>query len=282
MTAPPVAIGGVGGSGTRLIAAIVREIGFSIGKDLNEANDNLAFTLLFKWRGVLDVSEDHVRDLWDIFADLSAVTGASGHLRMGERHAYLKWLASTDRIQHPRPWLEQRAANVAHQLGRHRTPPTAWAWKEPNTHVVVDRLLRLDPRLRYVHVMRNGLDMAFSGNQNQLVLWGPRFLGREVERTPADSLSYWCAAHRRTERVADDFPGRVMFLNYDAFCTDPMTHLPRLLRYVGVDPSASLVARLSRLVRAPSSIGRHRQADTSTFRKDDLSYVSRLGFEVEA
>mgnify|MGYP004007565703 CR=1 FL=1 len=44
----PVAIGGIGGSGTRLIASVLRDIGFFLGADLNEASDNLWFTLLFK------------------------------------------------------------------------------------------------------------------------------------------------------------------------------------------------------------------------------------------
>ena len=44
----PVAIGGVGGSGTRLIAQLLREAGFYLGGDLNPALDNRWFTLLFK------------------------------------------------------------------------------------------------------------------------------------------------------------------------------------------------------------------------------------------
>jgi len=47
-TEAPVAIGGVGGSGTRLIAQCLKELGYFIGSDLNESNDNLLFTALFK------------------------------------------------------------------------------------------------------------------------------------------------------------------------------------------------------------------------------------------
>jgi hypothetical protein len=41
-------------------------------------------------------------------------------------------------------------------------PISMWGWKEPNTHVVLDRLWAELPRLKYVHVRRHGLDMAFS------------------------------------------------------------------------------------------------------------------------
>ena len=50
---PPVAIGGIGGSGTRLIAQCLKELGFYLGGDLNQANDNLWFVLLFNLENVL-------------------------------------------------------------------------------------------------------------------------------------------------------------------------------------------------------------------------------------
>ena len=53
---PPVAIGGVGGSGTRLIAQILHEAGFYLGDDLSYAIDNLWFTLLFRRLEILSDS----------------------------------------------------------------------------------------------------------------------------------------------------------------------------------------------------------------------------------
>jgi len=47
----PVAIGGVGGvggSGTRVVAQLLLDLGFYLGADLNEANDNLWFSLILK------------------------------------------------------------------------------------------------------------------------------------------------------------------------------------------------------------------------------------------
>ena len=47
MLQSPVIIGGVGGSGTRVIARIVSEMGVDIGHDLNLPNDDLWMNLLF-------------------------------------------------------------------------------------------------------------------------------------------------------------------------------------------------------------------------------------------
>ena len=54
---PPIAVGGIGGSGTRLIADCLRELDLFIGGDLNPAYDNLWFTLLFKHQDVLAISD---------------------------------------------------------------------------------------------------------------------------------------------------------------------------------------------------------------------------------
>ena len=63
----PIAVGGVGGSGTRLVARLLRDLGFFLGADLNESEDTLWFTHLFKRREVLDLSEGQFSELVSIF-----------------------------------------------------------------------------------------------------------------------------------------------------------------------------------------------------------------------
>ena len=46
--AAPVVVGGVGGSGTRVIAQLLQSLDFDMGSDLNESLDDLSFTALFK------------------------------------------------------------------------------------------------------------------------------------------------------------------------------------------------------------------------------------------
>ena len=56
----PIVIGGVGGSGTRLIAQILKELGYHLGNYLNLSEDNLWFTLLFKRLDILNVSKNRI------------------------------------------------------------------------------------------------------------------------------------------------------------------------------------------------------------------------------
>jgi len=38
---PPIVVGGLGGSGTRVIALMLERLGFFMGDDLNHAHDNM-------------------------------------------------------------------------------------------------------------------------------------------------------------------------------------------------------------------------------------------------
>src|SRR5690348_1070657 len=94
---PFVAVGGLGGSGTRLIASLLAEFGVFIGHDLNKELDNLAFTLLFKRRELLTMTDGEIdRDL-GLFADMMTQPRA---LTAAER-THLQALATETRDEYP-------------------------------------------------------------------------------------------------------------------------------------------------------------------------------------
>ena len=266
----PVAIGGVGGSGTRLVAELVRGLGVHIGGDLNGANDLLWFTLLFKREEVLDCDDAEFDAL--VRALVSGLRGGSP--LDAEARTLLATLAARDRAQHPASWLEARADSLREAACRPRFHGP-WGWKEPNTHVVIERLWQRLPGLRYVHVVRHGVDMAFSGNQNQLALWGPRVLGSGGDLSPPRSMRYWCKVHRRLQALLAANPQRMYWLDYDEFCRDPEKGLERLCRFLALP---SVAPDLS-MVRKPGE-PRHASQDLSGFAQADLAYVSSLGYRI--
>ncbi|MFZ1643235.1 MAG: sulfotransferase [Candidatus Contendobacter sp.] len=271
---PPIAIGGVGGSGTRLIAQCLKELGFFMGRDLNEANDNLWFTLLFKRIEVLSSSEEQFDELTTIMH--KGMTGSEAFTP--EQIDLINQLASTDREQHPAAWLKQRM----HSLLSEKHPVaqnTRWGWKEPNTHIVVDRLKKRLKSMKYIHVVRNGLDMAHSSNQNQLKLWGRNFIGEDCNISPYYSLKYWCIVHRRVLEIGATMGIDFLFLNYDDFCLNPQNGIAKLYEFLGLDAVKTPHPDLLGLVRPPSSIGRFKQHGTHIFDKADVAYVKALGFD---
>ena len=273
---PPIAIGGVGGSGTRVVAQFLIDLGLFLGADLNESNDNLWFTLLFKRREILGARDEQFSDLVAVFRQAMNGSGALSTFQ----HDLARSLAAADQPSHDAEWLRRRVDSLEAWTAREWRAPRPWGWKEPNTHVVLDRLEPFLPGMKYVHVIRNGLDMAYSANQAQLHLWGPSFLGLErVDGSPRLSLKYWHVIHRlvldRGRRLGDRF----LLLNYDRLCADPEEGLGTLLRFLGVKPLRATRDRLLASIRPSQSVGRFRRHSSSDFDPEDIAFVRELGFD---
>jgi hypothetical protein len=230
--APPFAIGGLGGSGTRATAMLVRNCGCWLGEDLNDALDNLWFTLLFKRASVLTDSDARLRDLFTLFR-----ARMHGEVPRAEAAEMLSNFARQERFGYSVEWLRARhqsflAAPVARPEG------LRWGWKEPNTHVIIERLLQLAPGLKYVHVVRDPFYMASSKNRNQLINWGQVFLDRDLSGSLRDALAFWAAIHKRLEALDESYPGRILFFSHDRFMADPEPEAKRLLDFLQLEPPA--------------------------------------------
>jgi len=200
---PTIVVGGLGGSGTRLIAEILSALGYDMGLDLNEASDNLAFTLLFKHLGVLDSSDAEFDallsvmgkgmgrqgplandveggarssrcDSCELIGTCSRLGGHCGGLTPKEERLVLRLaLSPSTTIDRPEnvQWLADRAVRLLHHA-RCGSSPTGesrccsrsgsnmskvgvedshikWGWKEPNSHVVLDRLILRFGKMKY-------------------------------------------------------------------------------------------------------------------------------------
>ena len=273
---PPVAIGGVGGSGTRVIASIMQKLGFYMGSDLNEAHDNLAFTLLFKRAELwpLEHNMAEIGRLTDIY--LNDVRGQQPWSE--DDISLIRSLSREERPGHPREWLAERAEKLISNKteGRNRT---LWGWKEPNTHILLPALLKAVPNIKYIHVMRHGLDMAFSSNQNQLILWGRQLLGEtKLDITPGNSFRYWCAAHRRILTIGKNMGGNFLLLNFDQLCKEPDADITKLLQFLRVDTADINFSGIKEFINAPSSTGRHKKNQMDAPSSKDLDFLYRLGY----
>lgn len=276
----PVAVGGIGGSGTRLIAEILSRVGLYMGGDLNETNDTLWFTLLFKRVELLGNDAEFARGL-DVFFKVMCGTG---DITAADKQ-WLAGLAQHDRLQHDARWLRERVNTLLTALasrndGDDSRPRTRWGWKEPNTHIFLDKLDAAVPRLRYIHVMRNGLDMAFSANQNQPQLWGPCFVHTmPFEPGPRYSLQYWCMMQKRAIHLGQEMGARFLLFNYDAFCDDPQGGLATLLNFLEIEVDEARFRTLAGLVQQPSTRGRFKQHMLDGLDAEDVAYVASLGYE---
>ncbi len=261
-----IAIGGIGGSGTRLVAQMLKELDYYIGDDLNEPNDNLLFTLLFKHESILTLLDSEFDEIVDIFL---TVMNSDRELGLSQQKL-IEALTVNNRTLHNKEWLSKRIKNIkkgsSHEL---------WGWKEPNTHIVIERFLSRMDDLKFIYVYRNGLDMAYSENQNQLKLWGNIFMNNQnIDISPKNSLKYWCIIFRRIEKLKQRFPDRVLLMDFDKLCLSPNQSIEMFLEFLNIKEYSN--EKLKSLIKIPSSIGRYTKYPLTDFDKDDLECVDYI------
>ena len=217
----PAVIGATGGSGTRVIARILRTAGLYTGAKLNPYED--AVELGF------------YSDRW-----INPYVQAGGELSAQVR--------------------EEMTADLRAVLADHLggLPPDArrWGWKEPRSIYLLRYWHETMPSLRFLHFVRDGRDMAFSENQQQLTKHGDAVLGDELRKakTPARSIAVW----NRVNAAAADYGERqlgerYLRVRFEDLCAEPAETVARLYAFFGLDGDVEASAAE---VRPPDTLGR--------------------------
>jgi Sulfotransferase family len=235
----PNIIGGSGGSGTRVVARIARDGGMFIGTNLNNFEDALDFAdYLDRWINVFMASK------------MSALSP---------------------------PGRAAMIRNLQRVLEKHLAPPhptaRAWGWKEPRSMFLLPFLHSQFPKMRFLHVIRDGRDMAYSTNQNQLRKHGCWLLDTTELRASQSmrSMAVWS----RVNLVTADYGENILRTHYlrirfEDLCYQPVPAIIQIFGFFGLAGEADHIARLE--VRPPESLGRWR-----TQRRDTLAELRRLG-----
>lgn len=215
----PNVIGATGGSGTRALAKVLRTSGMYTGADLNAYEDATAFGA-FSDRWINRFLAAHDAD--------PELAGAMSHDLDGVLAAHLAEL-----------------------------PPPArpWGWKEPRSIYLVSFFDDAMPSLRFLHFIRDGRDMAFSENQQQLRKHGRAVIGNvDPLRRWARSIRLW--AHVNTEaadyceRALGD---RYLRVRFEDLCAEPRRTIEQVFDFFGIDGDA---AEASSVVQPPATLGR--------------------------
>lgn len=228
--APAIVVGAVGGSGTRLIVQMAEAAGIFVGRDLNRSLDSVPGTTFLR------------RHLPRVLA--------AAPLREDERTVICSDL---------------RDALVAHRRGIDRAD-VPWLIKNPRWSHALALLAEVVPNVRFVHVVRDGRDMAFSQNQGQVRDLGDLVLGETLADAPPPvrSAAFWARQNLRLAEQGERLLGEhYLRLRYEDLCGDPRGSAATLLAFleapaVAVDGAAAVDAAAA-LVRPSTSIGRWRE-----------------------
>jgi hypothetical protein len=228
----PCVIGATGGSGTRVVARIVRAAGLYIGTELNNYEDALPFATF------------------------------------SERWSY-EYLASDNN-----PSTESRTAMateleglVDDHLSKRPEDAIGWGWKEPRSIYLLRFLNEEMPKLRFLHFVRDGRDMAFSENQQQLKKHGGAVLDGELRwrRRPYRSVALWGLVNAAAADYGERELGqRYLRVRFEDLCAQPGPTARQILDFFGLDGDAEAIGAAE--VRPPSTLARWKTKGARTVR----------------
>ncbi|HUK95656.1 MAG TPA: sulfotransferase [Gaiellaceae bacterium] len=220
----PGVVGATGGSGTRVVARVLRRAGMFLGDDLNRSEDALDFAA---------------------FSD--------------------RWINRYAAGESPPEMSRELRGLVARQHAD--ADGRRWGWKEPRSVYLLELLDRQLPGLRFLHVVRDGRDMAYSENQVQLRKHGDAVLGhaREGETDALRSIALWSEVNLRAadygERALGD---RYLRVRFEDLCADPSGTVAGILGFFRLSVDVEGIA--AEEVHPPETLGRWRNATPETTR----------------
>ena len=246
----PIGVGAVGGSGTRLMATMLETAGVVGASPLNRAGDAM------EWPP------------WDIFLSDEMLTRYPRDLLVNNL------LYGFERL------LEFRRDRLG-LSGRS-------SWKVPGTYFWLRELAGYFPKLQYIHLIRNGLDMAYSGNESQALGWASH-LDVELEYTeagkltPGSKLEYWLRANEHALALGEELLGdRMLLVRYEDLCARPAETARRVVDFLCIEVSSATLDEMIGLVKAPPSVGRYRRYKWRTHvTEGQLERLEKLGYIIE-
>ena len=236
----PVVIGATGGSGTRAVHAALSALGLFMGERVNGAGDAMDY--------------EPFLDQW-----INRLIARRNRLDYGLND--LGWYQR---------WQVRRGFDKAYrQYSVEHPDGQRWGWKNPRTMYVLPVIADRFPDFRFLHVVRDGRDMALSDNQNQRrkhyeALFGDQGTDRD---TPEASAELWAAANMQ----AADWGEVQLGAHYHRIRLEDLCHAPQptiegLVEWLSLDlgdRAEERIAAACATIKTPGSLGRWQQGDAA-------------------
>lgn len=169
------------------------------------------------------------------------------------------------RDQLPSPFraaiLHEMQADLAATLRDHvaHVPNGArWGWKHPRSILILPFLDAVLPEMSFIHVIRDGRDMALSGTLTILERYSNQILRPgEWDGRDRQLMRIWARVNHAAADYADShMPDRYLLVRFEDLCREPRRSVEALSAFCGLQGD---VEALARLVRPPASLGRWRR-----------------------
>jgi hypothetical protein len=221
--ADPLVIGAVGGSGTRVFSRIARHAGVFMGEHVDAQEDSVPLSRFY-----------------GEFA--SEYLAAGGRLDPG-------------RADELSGRLRER---VAEHLEGLAPPDRPWGVKNPRSLLMLPFWHGSFPRMRFLHVVRSGLDMSYSATDNQIRRHGESLLGSGMALPRAErAMLWWCRVNTKAADYGEAQLGAsYLRVRLEDLCEHPRETVDRLFEFIG---SGAVTEGAVAEVVTPDSLGRWRE-----------------------
>ena len=188
------------------------------------------------------------------------------------------------------PWRLRRELDRA--IRRHRRGlrdnSGAWGWKQPRSMHFLPVLQQRFPELRFVHVIRDGRDLAIgretanriaAGLAGSGVYSAVAALGAASEPPSVQLMLLWAQANTLANEFGETTMGsRYQLVRLEDLCATPHESVRALLKFAGVNHAAdTFLASIAGLIERPASIGLHNAAD-----RQELARITAVGADALA
>jgi hypothetical protein len=140
-----------------------------------------------------------------------------------------------------------------------------WGWKNPRSMYVLPLIADLFPTVRFIHLVRDGRDMATSENQNQPRKHYEALFGEALDETdPGGSIQLWAAANLAIAQWGEKhLESHYLRIRFEDLCADPIKRVGAILNFAGFEAAAADMIRdiATEFVTPPASLGRWRKLD---------------------
>jgi hypothetical protein len=237
--AHPAILIGMHRSGTSLTTRLLVDVGVHMGRRLSTNAESIYFQRLNR-RILADVGAR-----WDQIEPIVEAMRSDGFCGAEEaklRRALFRGRGMTSFFGRDL-WASTR-----------RGESVAWGWKDPRTTLTFPIWQRLFPGARFVHVIRNGIDVAISIHRRALAAsrhWKKRFLGDLSPATARfeDCFHLWeqYVAFALEEKHLID-PERYLEVRYEDLLRAPHEHLEQIVNFLGHPINPELIQATSKRV----------------------------------
>lgn len=223
----PIVIGGMGGSGTRLVAQLLMYAGVFMGSNRNYAEDALDFVPFYG----------------------SYLGGNVGLTRMFQA------CASQHRVDIPDPAMR-------------------WGWKNPRSYLALEFIHHQFPDMRFVHVIRDGRDMAYAKTRNMRTYWSAEESGDLI--SPERAMTVWATTNVAAADYGESRMTGYTSIKFEDLCRKPRRAIRGLYEWLGLHGID--VGGAVSLVNPPHTIGRWEQHEASVVVEIGREALQRFGY----